>query len=195
MKKNLLILLVCLLILFLIGCGLYGLVTCNNSYELKHLKEEKIANQVLTKLAGQLTKKYHLKVVGDSAEMPEGVISNLGLRFHIRRVLKKEELREILVGCVEAFLEEINSNEEIRPYLGVYPFTPKNISIGIIMLTSEGKDVYDPDIEASFAGGGKLWYGTTARNQKYGYKSEYEENFEEAKDLVKKAQQQGMKSE
>ena len=191
MKKHILILILFFSVLFLIGYGLYGLATYS-PYELKHLKEEKIANQVLTKLAGQLAKKYHLKVVGHSAEMPEGIINKLGLIFHIYQSLTREEIREILVDCVEAFLIEINSNKEIRLYLKVYPFTADNVSIILGIYQTNGKNIYDPEISSAWASRGKLRYATEEKGQKYGYKNEYEESFEEAEELVKQSKKDQM---
>jgi|GEM_PF-2624313 hypothetical protein len=143
-----------------------------------------ITSEIQAKLAKKLTQKYEMSVSGDSVAMPGGIVNNLGLCFHVYRVLKKEEIRKILVGCVEYFVNEINSNEKIRPYLEKYPFGPKNITIGLIMYTSEEGDVYDPDIEAAFAAGGVIWYGTKGKDQEFGYKNEYRESFEDAAKLV-----------
>jgi hypothetical protein len=191
MKKLILImLLVSPFFLILVKWGVNNSEMSNeyNFYALEHLKEEKLANQILAKLAKQLTSKYHLRVVGDSAAMPGGVINELGLIFDIYRALTKEEIREILVGCVEAFLQEINSNEEIRPHLKVFPFTAKNVSISLGIYQADRKEIYDPGISSAWASNGKIRYNTKNKHQKYGYKNEYRESFEEAEQLVKEAQ-------
>ena len=69
--------------------------------------------------------------------MPEGVINNLGILFQVKRKLSIEQAREILVDCVQEFLTEINSNEEIRPYLENFPFTSKNIHIALLTFAED----------------------------------------------------------
>jgi len=170
---------------FFLCISLLCLEGCGPREELS--REEELAFQIRSKVAHKLVAKYDMKMIGFSAAMPEGVINNLGLLFQVFRVLTIEEAREILVDGVQEFLSEINSNEEIRPYLKVYPFTPKNITIDVYVSGSKGEDVYDPNIEAAIVSRGKLWYATKDKNQKYGYKSEYEESFEEAVKLVSEA--------
>ena len=163
---------------FLVGCG-------PPNEQLSH--EEKLAFQIRSKIAHKLVVKYDMKVIGFSAAMPAGVINNLGLLFQVSRILTREEARVILVDGVQEFLAEVNANEEIRPYLKAYPFTAKNITVDIYMRGSKGENVYDPNIEAASAYGGKIWYATKDKNKKYGYKSEYKESFEEAVKLVDEA--------
>jgi hypothetical protein len=148
----------------------------------------KISGEIRAKAADKLIKKYDLMLVGTSAAMPGGVINNLGLVFHIHKVLTREQAREILVGCVEELISEVNMNKEIRPYLKNYPFTPKNITITLVIYNSNGTDVFDPDIGAASASHGKIWYATVASKRSYSYKSEYKESFDEAVKLVQEAQ-------
>jgi hypothetical protein len=158
-----------------------------NTLNIKHSKADQLVTRIELNLAKKLEAKYNIQTVGDSAQMPENVINNLGLMFQVNRILSKNEAREILVDCVLEFLAEVNSNEEIRPYLEYYPFTPVNISIALYISGPDGEDVYDPDLEVASARNGKLRYATKDKNQKFGYKSEYEETFEEALKLVKQA--------
>lgn len=147
-----------------------------------------IAGEIRTRAANKMAKKYNLIVVGMSAAMPEGIINNLGLRFHIHQAIKIEQARQILVNCVQELLTDINSNEEIRPYLEMYPFTPQNITISIIIYQKNGAEVFDPGICAARATRGKIWYSTMDKKNVYEYKSEYKESFEEAVKLVKESE-------
>jgi len=137
------------------------------------------------KIAHKFVKKYDMKVIGDSAAMPEGIINNLGLLFQVFQVQTREQAREILVDCVQEFLSEINSNKEIRPHLKVYPFTAKNITIDLYSRSIDDiEDLFDPDIMIASARFGKIWYKIEDENQKSSLKSEYEEAFDEAVKLV-----------
>lgn len=151
-------------------------------------KEEKLAFQIRSKIAHKFIKKYDMQMVGFSAAMPGGVINNLGLLFQVFRVLTREEAREILVDAVQEFLSEVNSNEEIRPYLKVYPFAAKNITVSIYIRGPKNESLFDPDISVATAYGGKIWYKTNDKKHKNDYKSEYEESFEEAVKLVNETQ-------
>ena len=48
-------------------------------------------------------------------------IKMLGIYFNCYRKLNQNESRELIVNASKIFLKEINSSEEIRPYLKKYP--------------------------------------------------------------------------
>jgi hypothetical protein len=52
-----------------------------------------------------------------------------------------EQGRELVVYCVNEYLQAINENEEIRPYLVHYPFTPKDIEIRIFIYQKDRSSV------------------------------------------------------
>lgn len=144
-----------------------------------------LVNKLQAKMANELGKKYNMRLVGDSAAMPEGIISELGLLFRISRLLTREEARVILIDCVQTFLSEINSNENLKPYLKNRPFTSRNISITIFIKNQDGQDVSDPNLGVIHARFGKLDYITYQKESKYyEHQCESEESFEEALSLV-----------
>lgn len=160
---------------------------CSSIPHVNHAKEVKLVTQIQAKLAKRLASKHHLSLSGDVTAMPGGVIKEVGLLFHSHRILSIEEAREILVDCVQEFLSEINTNEEIRPFLENYPFTPKNIDIAIFIKDSNGIGVYDPNLNTVSASSGKLYYKTVSKDDTFNYKSEYKETFDEAFKLVNQA--------
>lgn len=158
---------------------------CMSSSNIEYSKEDRLVTQIEAKLAQHLAAKYGLRVVGDSTSMPGGVIKEVGLLFQVNHLLTREEARELLVNCVQEFLSEMNSNEEIRPHLENYPFTSKNIDITVFIKDQKGKDVFDPNLGVVHARFGKLDYATYKKeNEFYQHQSDYEETFEEAEKLV-----------
>lgn len=71
-------------------------------------------------MAKLLSQRHHMKVVGMGGGLVDRV-NVLGLSFPVQGVLRKEQLRKILIDCVETFLAAINANEELRPSLKNYP--------------------------------------------------------------------------
>jgi hypothetical protein len=52
-----------------------------------------------------------------------------------------EEARELLMIASEQFLQAFNADERIRPYLAVYPLTPKNIEIRVFLKQPNGSEL------------------------------------------------------
>jgi|GEM_PF-2886229 len=64
-----------------------------------------------------------------------------------------EEARTLLVSVTEAFLQEINSNLEIRELLDYYPFTSNSISISINFTDQNKIDLGNGIAQVSFSKG------------------------------------------
>ena len=89
---------------------------------------------------------------------------------------------EILVYCAEYFLDQINSNEEIRPFLQNYPFKAENIDLAIYVL-SENKQRFDVgQLSCIHLIRGEVAY--SYRNTEYTVKTLKTEDYEEAKKIV-----------
>ena len=138
-----------------------------------------LAYRIREQLAQKLSKKYHMTTIGEVIAIPDHVLNLLGLRFQIQGPLTKDELRNILVDCVEELLCAVNSNKEIRPYLKNYPFTPQNIDIALFIDGLDGRDVSSPNIGIAAASGNKLFFYTKKPSEEYRYITE-EETYEDA---------------
>ena len=88
-------------------------------------------------VAAKLAKRYNMRVIGIGGGLAGGV-NRLGLSFQIRGPLSKEQLRAIIVDCVEEYLLPINTNERLRPSLKIYPFTADQIEIEIFVVDQSG---------------------------------------------------------
>jgi hypothetical protein len=67
-------------------------------------------------------------------------IKMLGIAFNYYKEVDLEEARELLIYAGTTFLDIINSNEEIRKYLDVYPFKPENVDIRIFLQNLDGTE-------------------------------------------------------
>ena len=89
---------------------------------------------------------------------------------------------EILVYCAEYFLDQINSNEEIRPFLQNYPFRAENIDLSIYVYSKNRKQFDIGQLSSLAVIKGKIVY--YYRDSEYTVDSSKREDYEEAKKIV-----------
>lgn len=105
-----------------------------------------IAQEIRNKIGKELAKKHQMRIAGIGGGMMD-CVREIAVSFQLRRVLSQDELRCLIVDCVEEFLKAFNENQEIRPYLSNYPFTTANLDIRIFVSTPQGGDVHYPDFD------------------------------------------------
>ena len=93
-------------------------------------EKEQLADQVIREAFSQLKEEKDLKPFGQGGQMMYQ-IQMLALSFSYHKPLDIEQARELLIYASTVFLDIINRNEKIRPYLGNCPFGPKNIEVRI----------------------------------------------------------------
>lgn len=126
--------------------------------------------------------KYGLASFGVGGNL-QGNVKALALDFRYcgPSILSKEELRRLLVELTESYLQEINSNSELIPYLDVYPFTPENISIEIDLYTIEDKRFIYPNYTIAISDYGKIKFFSDDEQTPIGsHRIEEKETYEEA---------------
>jgi hypothetical protein len=69
--------------------------------------------------------------------MPGGEVRELGFDYDVEATLSKEDLREILINLGREFLNTIDSDEAVRPYLTKYPFVMNNVQITLFLKDSK----------------------------------------------------------
>jgi hypothetical protein len=87
--------------------------------------------------------------------------------------LTEEEARKLIISCLDDYLAVVNKDEDIRSYLKNYPFTPKNIDLGIFNYYPDRTDVYHPYIGTVTAREGKISYYTDEPNKLKYYSKKY----------------------
>jgi hypothetical protein len=132
------------------------------------------------------TEKYNLEVSAVFGDIIRGVMHDVGVIFRRYQITSKAKARQIIVECVQDFLEKINSCEELQPYLLDRPFTVKNIDILLAILNPDETEVAYPKICIANTRGNKIIYKTSNPEYPYNYIEE-EESFENAVKLVKTA--------
>ena len=93
-------------------------------------EKQQLANEVRKEALSRLQEERGLKPFGLGAQMMHQ-IQMLALSFIYHKPLDIEQARELTMYASAVFLDVINRNERIRPYLGNYPFEAKNIEIEI----------------------------------------------------------------
>ena len=147
-------------------------------------EREELSNQILAKVGNELIEKYSLSLNGFGGSIHDGIRS-MSLMFSIQKPLSKSEARKLLIECMLHLLDRVNSDEEIRPYLEEYPFPYKGADITIFIKNFSGKALYYPEIHSVSAyDNGRIYFHTKDINERYGYKTEESETFEEALEIV-----------
>lgn len=88
----------------------------------------KLSDKISGPFAKRMAEKYDMKGSGGGGAFIDKV-NNVSIFFDTNRAISIEECRQEYVDMITEMLYLYNHNEEIRPYLGVYPFTAKNIKI------------------------------------------------------------------
>lgn len=158
-----------------------------NAYSIFNLYVEPeyvlMAQKIRTDLGKKLSKRHGMRVIGTVGGMAN-CVNLIGLRFQLPGPQAKEKLREILVDCVEEFLQALNVDEKLRPHLKTYPFTAEGIDIAIFVV-DKGERTYDPEISVVGIYEGIVTYKTTDRNNTFAYKSRVEEDYKTALQIVR----------
>jgi hypothetical protein len=162
--------------------GLIFLTSCMGMIDIPP-KHEKIANTVSRRVAKTLAQRHGMRQVGSGGGMM-GQVNMMFIAFNIKRLLTIKEARALIVDCAEEFLEEINSDEKLKPFLVTYPFLIKNIEIAIYAFTSDGYPASYPHIITTGLYEGEISYRKKDFKERYKYKVNIRESYEEAVDIL-----------
>jgi hypothetical protein len=91
-----------------------------------------LSRKIKKKVITRFKKEYGLDCYGDASAMMNE-IKMLGLYFRYCEPIEIKRGRELLVAAVDLFLEEIEAEKEIHPFLKEYPFKPKRIAIDLFL--------------------------------------------------------------
>src|SRR5262249_39826107 len=108
------------------------------------------------------------------------------LHYLSSKRLKKEEVRELFVNCVEDFLDRVNGDEKICSQLTTSPITIAHLNFNISFANIEGQFREPPYIAYAFLKNGKICY--CYYDNLFGKFIEYndvEEDYEMAKKIIR----------
>lgn len=164
--------------------------SCNKNpndtrYRPNHKKLNAV-REVRKKVIIRLKEEKELKACGTGAQMMDEVVM-IALSFQYDNVVSIEEGRELLISAIDTFLDEVNSNECVRPYLKNYPFQVKNLEIRIFIRNPDRSNVSKNELSVISAIDGILDYEIYDKEEKWlrtVYKESYEQALERPTDIT-----------
>lgn len=165
--------------IFLIITCLVLLQGCDNTP-----KYVQLADQLQTEFTKQVYQEEHLPcwMIGGSM-MNDIQVMSLG--FESYQKVNIDQARKLYVKLTQKFMDKINNNTEIRPYLHTYPFTPDNAKIKLMFSDIQtNKFVSKPYIASVMATRGKVFYDVYEPTNPKGLETIHSETYEEAFKIV-----------
>lgn len=146
-------------------------------------EDTQMCHAIVKIVALKLKEKYGLRAGSIRERGKTGIYEFIGISFQINETLSKEEGRKLLLISVKELLDTINSTQEFKQYMSVYPFTEENVEIAIFAMGEDKRGVVYPNILIFEAYNGSVKYKTKLRDT-YGYHTREEETFTEAQRIV-----------
>lgn len=141
----------------------------------------KMINKHINSFAAQEEKKgFYL--FGSGGEMMDN-IKKVHLSFDLQKKVEVDEARVMLVEMTQKFMQQVNSDEKIRPYLENYPFTHLNTEFSISF--KDSRHIYlQEGIALAMMVKDKIYY-SISDSETGPFKHVYEETYAEALEKVK----------
>jgi hypothetical protein len=164
---------------FLIIVSVFWFAGCQVSHFSSFPSEKELnADKILKKVAIKVNQETGLIPFGSGGRMLDQ-IKMMHLAFVCHEPIDIEKARELVVKASDELLREINSDEKIRPYLGNYPFEPKNITIQIFIQKLDGHSFGGKELSVIHASDGIIQYEIESPDP-YRLMNAFEETYEEA---------------
>jgi len=168
--------------------ALFIITGCQQSLEYKPSEKSEIVDDIMRKAFIQLQKEKELSPFGTGAQMMDEV-KMLALAFSYCKEIELEDGRELLIAAINTFLETINADTRILPYLKPCPFEPKNVQIRIFLRNRDGSPFASGKLCFISAINGTLQYDIHDP-QTTRLKTVYEEPYEEALAKIRSTEEQ-----
>ncbi len=153
-------------------------------FSCEHVERDyvKIVDEITAEYKNEVIKQYNLVLLGEGGGMM-GDIQRISLTFNMYRSLNLAEARNLIVKLEERYLEMLNDNKDVRPYLHNYPFAPKSLKIAITFSSPEKNFVLPPDIANVVVLDGEVCYRTYNKEKKM-LDEIFSESYEDAYKIV-----------
>ncbi len=122
-------------------------------------REDKLCLSLMNNVSEKLKKQNGYHLTSNGVRIPNK-IRGVDPTYMVYGNYSIDQARIYLVNAVEEILSEINSNQEIRPYMGEYPFTNRNAELIIHFGESINHDVYPPYVSIVFNVNNTIFYHT-----------------------------------
>jgi len=67
-----------------------------------------------------------------------------------------------MVTFTELFLEAVNENPDLRPYLANFPFQPDNLGLMVAFLNEDCSKTVEPEVSSVILANGTIYYAANA---------------------------------
>lgn len=143
---------------FVVFVLLISCACCHSNYGQETPTDKlTMINQVRKNAAAKLRKDKQLYAIGTGAQAMDQ-IKMLALSFTYYNELTIEEGRELLIYAVSEFVNCVNEEGKIKPFLANVPFTPKNIEVMIFLKKADGSEIEGNKLHVITSIGGVLEY-------------------------------------
>jgi hypothetical protein len=140
------------------------LILCFSSYvypkvqpSAKTINYDQIANKITMNFANKMKQKKNLLFCGSGGAMM-GNIQEMHVSFNYYTLIDIPFARKLLIECAKEYLQDINDNIEVQPYLHDHPFTAKNLEISIFTYNTDGRGVLYPNLRNACLYQGIIYY-------------------------------------
>ncbi len=141
----------------------------------------RIVNKIRVATATKLRNEKDLCLIGTGAQMMYE-IEMLAMSFNYYKEVDIGYARELVVYATETYLDAINSNKKIKPYLADDPFTARNIQIMLFVYGPDRRELPPEKLGYILVSRGKIRY----YDRSIDYRNPiYQETYEEALSKVK----------
>jgi hypothetical protein len=148
-----------------------------------------LANQQMHSFVKEMFKEKQLYVSGAGGSMMND-IKKLSIDFdsYDNQKLSVAEARKLIVEITEKFIDEINCNEKIRPYLSKFPVDCNNVLLAISFFEKPHIRVPDEFVGLLRQKDGMIYYAYYDAKEHRFKNGGYRERYEDALRIVKESQ-------
>lgn len=166
------------------------ITSCTPNWYLNVPQNLKVAGHVSKEASSEIELKYGVVFngIGWGSDKTNDLINMISLGFTINRKISINEAREIILDSINIYLDEVNKNEEIKPYIVNGYLRPSNLQIRLFIHNKNGGFLHDPDISVVHFNGKRISYATNDVNICAPFKNVIYETYEEA---LQKMQESG----
>jgi hypothetical protein len=154
-----------LLIFFLMGFSLL-IPGCQTTKR----KQDVLVDQIFNDMCHYMHEHYNA-VCYEWGGSRMNQVEELSLSFLIREGKSVQQSREIMLDFKNKFLERVNSDADLRPYLANTPFTEANLTLSISFENEDGSDITYPNVSVVHLVNNKLIFMGLESNGGYKFRT------------------------
>jgi hypothetical protein len=154
--------------------------------ELNRSEESRVAYEIMYETYSDVRARYSLDIVGiteQAAHDGTQAYRTLGIMFSSNQYIDKEKGRKLLFAISKLFLEKINTNPKMQPFLADTPFTEKNIEIIIVVEPVDRVKLSKSELVSFYIGELGVMFTYSIPDVEYGARDEIE-TIEEARRIA-----------